>query len=150
MQGSTFARSAAALALSAFGACAFAAGDGQAAAAPAAIAMAPAQSQEVPAPGAVVAVQPVTEINPAGLPFRAGTYRCELNRQVHVRDVAPDLGFAVLNWERKDYTLRVVGTRTGALRYEDSASGLVWLVIVGKAMLLDTKRGQQLANECKV
>lgn len=150
MQGSTIARFASALALCAAGAHAFAAGDAQAPAAPSAIAMAPAQQQELVAPGAAVAVQPVTEINPAGLPFRAGTYRCELNRQVQVRDVAPDLGFAVLNWDRKDYTLRAVGSRSGALRYEDNASGLVWLVIVGKAMLLDTKRGQQLANECRV
>jgi hypothetical protein len=150
MQGSKYARSAAALALCFAGASAFAAGEGPATAAPAAIAMAPAQQQEAAAPGAAIAAQPVTEINPAGLPFRAGTYRCELNRQVQVRDVAPDLGFAVLNWDRKDYTLRAVGTRSGALRYEDSASGLVWLVIVGKAMLLDTKRGQQLANECRV
>lgn len=149
MQGFTLARSAAALALCAFGASAFGADDVQAPAGPAAIAMAPAQQQETSAPGAAVAAQPVAEINPAGLPFRAGTYRCELNRQVHVRDVAPDLGFAVLNWDRKDYTLRAVGTRSGALRYEDSASGLVWLVIVGKAMLLDTRRGQQLANECR-
>lgn len=112
------------------------------------VALAPAQSQTV-APGEAAATAPITEINPAGIPFRAGTYRCELNRQVQVREVSPDLQFAVLNWDRKDYTMRVVGTRSGALRYEDSASGLVWLVIASKSMLLDTRRGQQLANECK-
>lgn len=112
------------------------------------VALAPAQSQTV-APGETAATAPITEINPAGIPFRAGTYRCELNRQVQVREVSPDLQFAVLNWDRKDYTMRVVGTRSGALRYEDSASGLVWLVIASKSMLLDTRRGQQLANECK-
>lgn len=87
--------------------------------------------------------------NPAGLPFSAGTYRCELNRKVDVRHVANDLQSAVLHWDRRDYTMRAVNTASGALRYEDAASGLVWIVIVGKSMLLDTKLGRQLANECK-
>lgn len=87
--------------------------------------------------------------NPAGLPFKAGMYRCELNRNVDVRHVAPDLQSAVLRWDRREYTMRAVNTHSGALRYEDAASGLVWLVIVGKSMLLDTKLGRQLANECR-
>ncbi len=45
--------------------------------------------------------------------------------------------------------MHAVGARSGALRYEDSQSGLVWLVIATKSMLLDTKHGRQLANECK-
>ena len=78
----------------------------------------------------------------------AGHYRCELNRSVHVRHVTPDLQSAVLQWNRKDYTLRAVEARTGALRYEDPQSGLVWITITGKSMLLDSKHGKQLANEC--
>lgn len=88
--------------------------------------------------------------NPHNFAFTPGVYRCELNRSVHVREVSPDLRSAVLHWDKRDYTLRAVNARTGALRYEDPASGLVWLVIVGKSMLLDTKHGKQLANECKV
>jgi len=88
--------------------------------------------------------------NPAGLSFKAGNYRCELNRSVNVRHVDPDMKSAVVHWDRRDYTLRAVNTHSGALRYEDAASGLVWLVIVGKSMLLDTRQGKQLANECKV
>lgn len=88
--------------------------------------------------------------NPHNFAFTPGVYRCELNRSVHVRQVSPDMRSAVLHWDKKDYTLRAVNARTGALRYEDPASGLVWLVIVGKSMLLDTKHGKQLANECKV
>ncbi|GAA4410590.1 MliC family protein [Quisquiliibacterium transsilvanicum] len=112
------------------------------------VAMAPAQEQVV-SPGVQATEAPLSDFNPAGLPFRAGTYECELNRRVQVRTVSADLQFATLNWDRKDYTLRAVSTKTGALRYEDNASGLVWLVIVGKSMLLDTKNGKQLANECK-
>lgn len=79
-----------------------------------------------------------------------GLYRCELNRRVTLRRVAADGRSVVLNWLGKDHTLDAVQARTGALRFENPASGLMWLVIVGKSMLLDTHRGQQLANECKL
>lgn len=92
----------------------------------------------------------VASFNPHGFKIPPGVYRCDLNRSVHIRQVSPDLQSAVVNWEKKDYTLHAVNARSGALRYEDAASGLVWIVIVGKAMLLDTKNGKQLANDCKV
>jgi hypothetical protein len=88
--------------------------------------------------------------NPHGFKFPAGVYRCELNRSVYVREVSPDMQQAVVNWNKRDYTLRAVNARSGALRYEDAASGLVWLMILDKSMLLDTRQGKQLANECKV
>ncbi|NLD69396.1 MAG: lysozyme inhibitor [Limnobacter sp.] len=88
------------------------------------------------------------DFNPHKFPFPAGLYDCELNRKVDVREVSPDMRSAVLRWARKDYTLRAVKARTGALRYEDESSGLVWIVIAGKSMLLDMRHGKQLANEC--
>jgi hypothetical protein len=79
-----------------------------------------------------------------------GTYNCELNRQVVVREIAPDGKSMVISWLGKDHSLAAVNARSGALRYEDTAAGLTWLVIVGKSMLLDTRKGQQLANECRL
>jgi len=79
-----------------------------------------------------------------------GTYNCELNRQVVVSEIAPDGKSMVINWLGKDHSLAAVDARSGALRYEDTAAGLTWLVIVGKSMLLDTRKGQQLANECRL
>lgn len=107
----------------AFSACAHAQDSGQAAASPA--------------------------FNPHGIPFAAGVYKCELNRSVHIRSVAPDMQSAVISWNKKDYVLKAVNALSGALRYEDAGSGLVWLIIVGKSMLLDIKHGKQLANECR-
>lgn len=92
----------------------------------------------------------IASFNPHGFKFPTGTYRCDLHRQVLVRQVSPDMQSAVVNWNKRDYTLRAVNARSGALRYEDTVSGLTWLVIVGKSMLLDTKQGKQLANDCKV
>lgn len=87
--------------------------------------------------------------NPYGFSIRQGIYRCELNREVAIQQISSDMLSAVLRWERKDYTLHAVRARTGALRYEDPQSGLVWLGLSGKSMLLNRKNGRQLANECK-
>jgi len=89
-------------------------------------------------------------VQASGLTMTKGLYKCELNRQVNVTEVAPDRSTATIQWGKRGYVLRAVPARTGALRYEDVESGLTWLVIVGKSMLLDTKNGKQLANECKV
>lgn len=89
------------------------------------------------------------EFNPAGIMHKVGHYKCELNRSVQVRHVEEDLKTAVVNWNRRDYTMKAVNTASGALRYEDGSSGLVWIVITGKSMLLDTRQGKQLANECR-
>lgn len=85
----------------------------------------------------------------SGLQMKTGVYRCELNRSVHVRHVSSDARSAKIRWGKRDYTLHAVNARSGALRYEDPKSGLMWLTIVGKSMLLDTKHGKQLANECR-
>jgi len=79
-----------------------------------------------------------------------GHYRCELSRDVTIRSISQDRQTMVISWLGTDHTLNAVGTSTGAMRYENSASGLVWLVILGKSMLLDSKKGQQLANECRL
>jgi len=87
--------------------------------------------------------------NPHNFKFPTGVYRCELNRRVDVRQVSPDLQTAVLNFDKKEYRMKAVHARSGALRYEDDKAGIVWLIIAGKSMLLDTKHGKQLANECR-
>ncbi len=87
--------------------------------------------------------------NPHNFKFPTGVYRCELNRSVDVRQVSPDMQSAVLNFNKKEYQLKAVHARSGALRYEDDKAGIVWLIIAGKSMLLDTKHGKQLANECR-
>jgi hypothetical protein len=72
-----------------------------------------------------------------------------MNRRVELRQVSEDRKSAILSWERRNYTMQVVATQTGALRLEDKTSGLTWITIPGKSMLLDTKQGKQLANECR-
>lgn len=79
----------------------------------------------------------------------AGLYKCELSRSVTIRRVAADGKSLVLHWAGRDHDFSAVEARTGALRFENVTEGMVWLVIIGKAMLLDTRKGRQLANECR-
>jgi hypothetical protein len=90
-----------------------------------------------------------TGFNPYRIAHAPGAYRCELGRRVHVRTVSADLRTAVLRWGRDEHTLRAVEARSGALRYEDPASGLAWIVLHDRSMLLDMRAGQRLANACR-
>lgn len=77
-----------------------------------------------------------------------GKFHCELGNHVEVR-ADPHRPDAIrLDWKGRAYPLLAVATSTGALRYEDAASGHVWIQIPAKSMLLNAKAGQQLANEC--
>lgn len=74
---------------------------------------------------------------------------CELGRKVSVAgDVQLDNAID-LDWQGRQYRLQRVNTSTGAQRFEDQRSGLVWISIPSKAMLLDTVRGEPVAKECR-
>lgn len=106
-----------------------------------------AAAMQLPAAASQPASSP--GFNPHNFKFPVGVYRCELNRSVDVRQVSADMTSAVLSFGKKEYRMKAVHARSGALRYEDDQSGVVWLIIAGKSMLLDTKHGKQLANECR-
>ena len=54
-----------------------------------------------------------------------------------------------LHWGGDAYQMQRVSTTTGAHRFENVSSGLVWISIPAKAMLLDSKLGAPVANECR-
>lgn len=77
-----------------------------------------------------------------------GFFHCELGNKIESR-VQSDDAVQVI-WKGKTYAMNRVGTASGAVRMEDKISGLVWIQIPAKSFLLDSKKGQQLANECLV
>ena len=77
-----------------------------------------------------------------------GNFYCELGNRVAVASAAN--GEVKLTWKGRSYPMTTVSTTTGAVRLEDKASGLVWIQIPAKSMLLNSRQGLQLANECKV
>ena len=76
-------------------------------------------------------------------------YACELNNKVTIFHNDTDPAHIALRWKKRLHRLDRVGTTTGALRFENVRYGLVWIGIPAKGMLLDSKQGRQLANECK-
>ena len=60
-----------------------------------------------------------------------------------------DDAFVALRWNKQLLRMRRISTTTGAIRFESKRHGLVWIGIPSKSLLLDSKKGQQLANECK-
>jgi membrane-bound inhibitor of C-type lysozyme len=111
--------------------------------APVVVQQAPAQPASTPTGTAPVSPAPTMTID-------TGLYRCELGVRVTVKKIAPDKSSMLVNWKNKDYTLGAVNSQSGALRFEDKASGLVWMAIVGKSQLLNSKLGQRLANDCNL
>ena len=86
--------------------------------------------------------------------FIAGTaavtnVTCELGNKVTLYRNAADTDHMALRWNQRVHQMTRVSTSTGADRFENTKFGLVWIGIPAKGMLLDAKRGQQLANECK-
>ena len=105
-------------------------------------------SETKPAVAAVPAA-PVAQAVPASTALIAGNFQCELGNKVQVSADTQRPNAINLAWKGRSYPLQAVPTSTGALRYEDAASGHVWIQIPAKSMLLNAKAGQQLANECK-
>src|SRR5437763_10334024 len=79
----------------------------------------------------------------------AVNYSCELNNKVVIYTNATDDSHVALRWQNHLHRLDRVGTTTGAQRFEDLKTGLIWIGIPAKGILLDSKHNHQLANECK-
>ena len=76
-------------------------------------------------------------------------YDCALGDKVTIFSNASDDKHIALRWNKRLMRLARVETTTGAHRYENRRQGMVWIGIPAKGILLDSKKGQQLANECK-
>jgi hypothetical protein len=76
-------------------------------------------------------------------------YQCELGANVTIFRNDGDDKYIALQWQKLITRMARVGTTTGANRFENKRSGLVWIGIPAKGILLDAKNGHQLANECK-
>lgn len=103
----------------------------------------PAKKKDAPAEQAQDADEP--DITGA----KAVEYKCELGNTLTIYENSSDTATIALRWKKKLVRLKRVGTTTGALRFENPLRGLVWIGIPTKGILLDSKLGRQLANNCK-
>jgi cytochrome c5 len=86
-------------------------------------------------------------------PDVAGTtvfdYQCELGAKLTIYQNKDDADHAAIKWGRRIHQMDRVPTTTGADRFENKHYGLIWIGIPAKGILLDSKTGHQLANECR-
>ncbi|MFZ6742638.1 hypothetical protein ACO0LC_05410 [Undibacterium sp. JH2W] len=76
-------------------------------------------------------------------------YKCELGNSLTMYTNPDDADHVAMRWKKRLYRLTKVDTTTGAVRFENRKAGLIWIGIPAKGLLLDSHKGQQLANECK-
>lgn len=76
-------------------------------------------------------------------------FSCDQGNKLTIYRNAEDDKHIALRWNKKLLRLKRVATTTGANRFENGKNGWVWIDIPTKGMLLDSKKGRQLANECK-
>lgn len=107
-------------------------------------------SETVAAPAVEPVSAPVVQQAPRRAALMAGKFYCEQGNRVEVSADPQRPDWIKLDWKGRSYPMMAVSTSTGALRYEDAASGNVWIQIPAKSMLLNARAGQQLANECKI
>lgn len=79
----------------------------------------------------------------------SGDYRCESGLKLEIRRNPANAGLLELNWRGSRYTLQRIDSSSGLPRYEDSSSGLVWIDLPWKSVLMDRDSGRPLANECR-
>jgi hypothetical protein len=76
-------------------------------------------------------------------------YKCELGNTLTMYTNADDQQHVGMRWKHRIYRMTRMETSTGANRFENTKAGFVFIGIPAKGLLLDSRRGQQLANECK-
>jgi hypothetical protein len=81
--------------------------------------------------------------------MQATPYDCDLGAKLTIYTRPDDNQQIALRWNKRMHQMTRMQTSTGADRFENTVSGLVWIGIPAKGMLLDSKKGRQLANECR-
>jgi hypothetical protein len=85
----------------------------------------------------------------------AGNYQCGQGHTVRVNSAADPrdpnrMDAILLTWQGAQHRLQEVKSVSGAARFENQTAGLLWIMIPGKAMLLSSKIGRPLANDCRL
>ncbi|NMG74857.1 hypothetical protein GPA25_08825 [Aromatoleum diolicum] len=93
---------------------------------------------------------PSTEQQQLEFKLASGTYRCDMGQRVEVQRAPGDNQLIQIGWTGKRYQLTRNPSHSGLPRFEDSRSGLVWIDLPWKSILLDGQTNRPLASECKL
>ncbi len=78
-----------------------------------------------------------------------GQMPCELGQNVVLTSDEKSPGRFFMHHKHQTFHLSPVESRTGAIRLEDVKQGAVWIQLSNKSMLMSSKLGQRLADECQ-
>lgn len=106
-----------------------------------------AKRQPAPPPEPVLAEANDTQLAAAELAY-LGDYSCEFKQAVLITKHPKVPGYINVAWQKQLITMKPVLSSTGALRLEDVTGRTLMIQIANKSMLLDTKLGQRLLDEC--
>jgi len=110
-------------------------------------------ASQAPAPGAADSTdKPIPHRNgQLDLALASGSYACEMGKRVQVeRDYRERVNYRIrLGWNNKDYLLERDNSYSGLPRFRHRDSGLVWVDLPWKSVLLDGKTNKPLVSECR-
>ena len=78
-----------------------------------------------------------------------GRIVCEMGNVVQITPDTQNRGVFLLQMGKHRFRVSPVLTSTGAIRLEDAQAGAVWLQLANKSMLMNSKLGQRMADECQ-
>ena len=79
----------------------------------------------------------------------SGRMVCELGNSVTVTPDTQAHGSFFVQLRQHRYHMSPVVSATGAIRLEDAQAGAMWLQLPHKSMLMNSKLGQRMADECQ-
>ena len=111
-----------------------------------------AQQRADKAKGMALATETVQRISEAQLQIadrvHTGDAACEFDQTVNLVRIDGQPGHFKLTFKKAAYTVVPEETTSGALRLEDKKAGIVWLQIPSKSMLMNSKVGQRMVDNC--
>ncbi len=78
-----------------------------------------------------------------------GRMQCELGNFVTVDADPQTTGAFVVQLKQHKFHMLPVVSSTGAIRLEDAQAGAMWLQLADKSMLMNSKIGQRMADDCQ-
>jgi hypothetical protein len=105
------------------------------------------KAKAVAAPAAVAALS-ATQLETAKR-VNTGKADCEFDQQVSVDAIDGKPGMFKVDFKKQSFTMVPEDTTTGAVRLEDKKNGVMWLQIANKSMLMNSKVGQRMVDNCK-
>jgi hypothetical protein len=101
-----------------------------------------AAAVQTPVPQAQATTPEVGEVH-------TGRMVCELGNSVTVSPDPQQPERFIVQMKKNTYVMTPVETTTGAVRLEDAQAGAMWLQLPHKSMLMNSKLGQRMADECQ-